>query len=130
MRTRQTNLIAVLTALFVLMAPLCAVACSPSAEVAPASEMAGMPHGDAPCHGPEEAPERPQSHDDCGCDEAGSAVFVSPEKPLSIGQLLAVLPHAPFVGAHALHRSAAGDELLETDLPPPDILLLKSTWLL
>lgn len=130
MRFRQTSLIAALTAFFVLHAPLCALACLPSLEAAPASAMAHMPDGDAPCHGAPETPEPTGSHDDCACDEAGSAVFLNAEKPLSIDVVVAPLSNVSSIARHDHPRLSSGDAPLETDLPPPDILLLKSTWLL
>ena len=123
---RRIWLIATLAALFGLGAPFCALAClqSPAADSVVAG---GAMH---PCHenDPDPSPpEAPGSDSDC-CEFAYDAIFFDAGTPSSIT--------TPF----ATHRTASWQPVssvllaqavsVATSLPPPDILLLKSTLLI
>ena len=129
---RRNWLIATATALFVLQAPLCALACLP---VTGSQDTASAEHGDGPCH--EQAPdstsdEPTNSHEDCGCEAAYTALVKSPDQsPLNAtsysAALLTTRIEGPLrAGAHWV----APAQQKEEDLPPPDVLLLKTTLLI
>ena len=131
MRLKGTRLIAAVAALFVLQAPLCVLACLPSSSAIPMADMASS--DSSPCHEePAGSPAEPPSsgHDDCGCSgETFEAVLASPDKSFTGAPVVAVAPATLSLAAH----SRGNRPLLqpgETDLPPPDILLLKSTLLI
>ena len=121
---RQLWRIAGVAALAGLQGPLCSLACldvpMPQAAVAQQAE--------APCHGPApgagDAP--PPSREDCGCEVAPgeilplAAVTWSPPPGLAAGPHAA--PARPDPGPCWRPPVATA-----TDLPPPDILLLKAT---
>lgn len=125
---RHNWLIAVVTALFVLQTPLCALACS---------ETAADPTIDVSCHeeGTRSSPAgESNSHADCGCDVSanGSAnVLISQQiesqttAPVGFSVVLATRSNAIISSRRQDQRIAA-----LADLPPPDILLRKSTLLL
>jgi hypothetical protein len=139
MMNRHAWLIATVTALFVLQAPICAVACLES-DASDAS--ADASHEVPACH--EAAPDAnsnrgaedaPASHEDCGCDVAPSMLPIPADQPGQPGELsssrnLVAISTSTF----ELRRFAFVVSYLalpcQTDRPPPDILLLKSTLLI
>ena len=145
---RRNWLIAILAALFVLQAPLCVLACltnaaqdestaealhaspPPCHEQAPHTQ---TPHTQAPhTQAPTSAPDKPaDTHNDCGCEDSFTAVLASSDKTFPNVQTSQVIAtkalEDPFC---AVLRSTIDVRLSETDLPPPDILLLKSTLLI
>jgi hypothetical protein len=140
---RRNWLIAILAALFVLQAPLCVLACLTNAtqdestaealhaSPPPCHEQA--PHTQAPhTQAPTSAPDKPaDTHNDCGCEDSFTAVLASADKTFTnvqTSQVIATKALEDPVGA-AL-RSTIDVRLSEADLPPPDILLLKSTLLI
>ena len=140
---RRNWLIAILAALFVLQAPLCVLACLTNAtqdestaealhaSPPPCHEQA--PHTQAPhTQAPTSAPDKPaDTHNDCGCEDSFTAVLASSDKTfpnVQTSQVIATKALEDPVGA--VFRSTIDVRLSEADLPPPDILLLKSTLLI
>jgi len=128
---RRNRLIATLAALFVLQAPLCVLACLSGAV--PAESSTATP-GDSPCHeqAPSSNPSDPaDSHDDCGCEDSYTAVLAGADRTFWNIQSAPVLPpHSLEAPLGALASRTKPVQPIETDLPPPDILLLKSTLLI
>ena len=145
---RRNWLIAIFAALFVLQAPLCVLACltnatqdestaealhaspPPCHEQAPHTQ---TPHTQAPhTQAPTSAPDKPaDTHNDCGCEDSFTAVLASSDKTfpnVQTSQVIATKALEDPVGA--VFRSTIDFRLSEADLPPPDILLLKSTLLI
>jgi len=141
-----------LVAFFLLHAPLCALACLPPAAAGgdTSGELAAMP-----CHGPEAGSASPASEraassnpsdpgpgatsttdtdshsNTCGCDESLQAVSRAAQSSLLEATQCVAIAASP----HVLARLARDVEVAprppdETDLPPPDILLLASTLLI
>lgn len=125
---RGTRITAALAALFVLHVPFCALACL---DEAPEASPAAIEHGGHPCHetAPDPSPaDAPPSHADCDCERTATALTSQPV------QVATILAHGfsaptpvPYARPSRVHRTAA---VRHTDLPPPDILLRKSTLLL
>ena len=135
---RRNWLIATLAALFVLQAPLCVLACLTNAaqDESTAETLHASP---PPCHEqaprtqtPTSAPDKPaDTHNDCGCEHSFTAVLASADKTFAnvqTSQVIATKALEDPVGA--VLRSTIDVRLSEADLPPPDILLLKSTLLI
>ena len=135
---RRNWLIAILAALFVLQAPLCVLACLTNAtqDESTAEALHASP---PPCHEqaphtqtPTPAPNKPaDTHNDCGCEDSFTAVLASADKTFTnvqTSQVIATKALEDPVGA--VLRSTIDVRLSEADLPPPDILLLKSTLLI
>ena len=135
---RRNWLIATLAALFVLQAPLCVIACLTNAaqDESTAETLHASP---PPCHEqaphaqtPTPAPNKPaDTHNDCGCEDSFTAVLASADKTFAnvqTSQVIATKALEDPVGA--VFRSTIDVRLSEADLPPPDILLLKSTLLI
>ena len=126
---KQRNwLIATATTLFVLQAPLCALACLERSEAATAQ--AHSP--ERPCHeeGSESTPtDSPNSHEDCGCELGHQALVPSPDAQLYAPFLAFASPGPSSEAVYSMvYFEPAAPRA--TDLPPPDILLLKSTLLI
>lgn len=130
---RRIRLIATLTAFFVLQAPLCALACFDQVDVTGDSADALPNPASPPCHAEHSpdspAPGEPNSPLDCGCDFAAQVVI---NHASDLG-----LTHDPvFAVSSRCQKSDCADADSKLfvaycgDLPPPDILLLKSTLLL
>lgn len=124
MLRRQIWFIASVGALIGLQAPLCALACL-ATQPAPVSQDA------PPCHepSPDSAPaEAPSSHADCGCEFASQALVSRAGE--------ATFPPVQITARPRVWREARPELRGEpqvartTDLPAPDILLLKSTLLI
>ena len=122
---RHTWLIATVVALFGLQAPICALAClqGPTADLTEASST-------PPCHerGPESPPSQaPDADRNCCAFASGATVFDA-----SVPVVIAPLAVTPRI---ALWRPASQAAVVHVDtmrasLPPPDILLLKSTLII
>jgi len=125
---RHNWLIAMVTALFVLQAPLCALACS---------ESAADPTVDVSCHeeGTRSSPAgESNSHADCGCDVSAKGsdnVLISEQiesqtiAPVGFNVVSATRSSAIISNRRHDQRLA-----VLADLPPPNILLRKSVLLL
>jgi hypothetical protein len=115
----------------VLQAPLCVLACLPG-EV-PETWTAEASHA-PPCHGAapsSESSEPADSHDDCGCEDSLSAVLSNADPSFSNVQNSAVVQSKALDAlVIVVCSSATKFPPSETDLPPPDILLLKSAFLI
>jgi hypothetical protein len=96
--------------------------------------MAEARHVAPPCHeqAPTSAPPEPaDTHDDCGCGDSYTAVLASADQTFSNVQSSPVLPPTALeVPLNAVFSRTTKVRLSEADLPPPDILLLKSTLLI
>ncbi len=97
--------------------------------------MIAAEHGGAPCHEqtPDSAPAKPaDSHADCACEESYTPARIGVETANSSGALepdaLAANASTRRLAVATVH--IARPPLEETDLPPPDILLLKSSFLI
>jgi hypothetical protein len=112
--------LAILTALFVLQAPLCSLACIEDSHAA--SDGPPPCHAEAPTSAPEEAP---RSHDDCGCESSAEVVPLA-KHASPLAEPAAMLPA---FALRALAPAARWDRRIagEVGLPPPDLLLRKST---
>ena len=129
---RRNWLIAILAALFVLQTPLCVMACLPGAT---ADDSAATTHHTVPpCHeqAPPSAPAEPSdAHEDCGCGDSYTAVLASAGLTFSNAESAAtLLPTTLEVPRNAVFGRTTRARPGEVDLPPPDILLLKSTLLI
>jgi hypothetical protein len=145
----RVSLMALLAGLFGLQVPLCAMACTSTAEPVAQSGLELPASSDfrrdsapdstpdsaheMPCHGAPEAPasERSDSHGDCDCETIDSfsvdqAAYSGHR--LSAGSELSPPPPAPRLVAAVQPVALAPDRDLR--LPAPDILLLKSTLLI
>jgi len=126
--TRRIWLIATMAALFGLQAPLCAFACVELSAIERDVAEAAMP-----CHKQSSEARSPGdtgSKEDCSsCDQATyEALASAPE--LNVPALQLAVAATP-TRAEPVDASPRVAELaaVSTDLPPPDILLLKSTLL-
>lgn len=125
---RHIWLIATVAALFVLQAPFCAFACFESADTEPSTV------AERSCH-EERADSSPagesNSHEDCGCDFDTQALVSQPIDSNTTTPVGIFVP--PALRLELTSSSSRGQKPLvaqNADLPPPDILLLKSTLLI
>ena len=125
---QSTRLIATVATLFGLLAPPCALACLASLE----EESSAAQLAESPCHeqNTDSTPsEAPSSHEDCGCEFDYEMLLPGSAAPSNVGTLVVISPSAPRQPLHAsTHWALAVPK--DTDLPAPDILLLKSTLLI
>jgi len=130
---RNTWIIVSLAALFGLRAPLCVFACMDAASTAYVTPMEQHQGETAPCHGPGSTyPQSPAPIDhECDCDR--TQVVLSKGDPKNASGALEV-PSPPlavvWAAAPGYQSSSAWLWRRHQSLPPPDILLLKSTLLL
>ncbi|MAG33754.1 MAG: hypothetical protein CL908_22980 [Deltaproteobacteria bacterium] len=130
-RRRRIWLIATVAALLTLQAPLCGLACLESSESGPMAASEAM---DSPCHesAPSRGPSEPaRSHDDCSCEDSYAALVPGLETPSS--SIQSPQTFAPSRFSETVRRCAVAVPQIcsgATNLPPPDILLLKSTLLI
>ena len=123
------------TAFFMLYAPLCALACLTSADSVDSVNVSSATQSNPPCHAPapSSSPAEPAgTPETCDCEEPGGAALLSnTQNTFSNAASVAVVgPHAPpSILAPPSARVSRGHPEA-TDLPPPDILLLKSTLLI
>lgn len=128
MAKQRIWLLTIVVALFGLQAPLCALACAAGPTLS-----AAVAEPEAHCRGTsaDPAPASPApSHEDCDCEasrEAWLAAETGSVAPAPI--VLAWLPH-PVRRPHDLRGPRVITVLPETDLPPPDRLLLASILLI
>ena len=126
---RSSWLIATLTALFGLQAPLCALACLDLSDSTPVAAQGGEP----PCHESSTDPSptgAPGSHEGCGCESAYEALLPGTGSDLSSVSTLAFAPPGTLPYPADSSAAIALPVPQVTDLPPPDILLIKSTLLI
>jgi hypothetical protein len=125
---RPSWFIAIMAALFVLQAPLCALACFENADADPSTVTERSCHDEPSDSSPSG---ESNSHADCGCNFVSQALVSQPTvfNPTP--------PPVDLVVSSALRSeliySSGGREphiAQEADLPPPDILLLKSTLII
>ena len=125
---RRIQLLATVAALSGLLAPPCALACLVSLDVDPsAAELA-----ESPCHGQDSdamPSEVPSSHEDCGCEFTYEVLLPGSAASSSVGTLVVIFESAPWQPLAAnTHWTLTVPK--DSDLPSPDILLLKSTLLI
>jgi hypothetical protein len=137
--------------LFGIEAPLCALACvdagdpqratltyQTSSQTSPdttseSSSASGQGHRpQAACHDTPSgsAPSNtPESHPDCGCDFVVEGLLS--DSPIEAANFVMGLPSSSaFVDFLAAEDREASKSTFASDIPPPDILLLKSTLLI
>ena len=130
---RRAVLVLSFAALFGLTGPLCVFACIEGSSGEPVAASPQHSGEAPPCHGsaPVSSPEAPAGDHECGCDDL-RVVLTKAESSKATGSLAVVVqaplqfsfPVRPAVPAPARHwKRQAG-------LPPPDVLLLKSTLLI
>lgn len=122
-------LLAIVATLLALQVPLCALACT---DASGAVEVAASPQpASPPCHDEAPAPtsKGPQpAHAECGCDVASLTLLpASADIPTTA---IALAPAPARVGITAGFQDRDARLPCRADLPPPDLLLLKSTLLL
>lgn len=123
---RHIWLIATVTALFVLQAPLCAFACTESAEAQMSTPT------DRPCHG-ENSDSSPagesNTHEDCACAFAPETLV---SQPIDSNTTMVGIFVYPALRLEMMDGGNGQEPLAARngDLPPPDILLLKSTLII
>jgi hypothetical protein len=134
---RPIWLIATVLVLFGLQVPLCALACSQGSDAASIAADQAEP----PCHkqshkqstheqsGDSSPAEAPRSEGECGCEIAYEAPLPSADSVSNYGSVAFLLLGTPGQPPHSSVGRARGVPT-STDLPPPDILLLKSTFLI
>ena len=125
---RTSWLVAIAAAFFVLQAPLCALACfealgTDSSEVAERS-----------CHdeGSDSSPaSNSNSHDDCGCNFDSQPLVSQPTDSNTTTSSIEIAGSPPS-RSERIHTSRVreSETAQYADLPPPDILLLKSTLII
>ena len=117
-------------ALLTLQAPLCALACLDTTETASATASnGGMP----PCHdeGSDRAPaDSPRSHEDCGCELASEALVVDSNAYSTVAATASIVAPSVFSPVVSPPIRWVPSIPNNTDLPPPDILLRKSTLII
>ena len=112
-----------MAALFVLQAPLCALACLDTADAKPPAAAGHACHEESPDPSPADAPE------DCGCAITADALVFQPSVSTTTWVQAFMFPS---VGCElaTFHSDWGTSVAYEIDLPPPDILLLKSTLII
>ena len=120
-------LVATMAALFLLQAPFCALACFGGSEADPSAVAENSCHEESSDSSP--AGES-SSHEDCGCSFASEALVSQPiDANATTSYEIFVSP----LRQSELTYSRTVQQLLvaqNADLPPPDILLLKSTFII
>ena len=134
-------LILTVTILFGIQAPLCAFACadatSPEFAAVGSDAYPGYPaqtdSSQAPCHESKSDPapsEAPGAHEACGCDFVVEGLLSSTPNEATVSIVAWMPPEsaiALFIFGEALEASKV---TFAPGIPPPDILLLKSTLLI
>jgi len=130
--SRRVLIVFSLVALFGLRAPLCLLACLETGAAGPVAAIELPAEEAAPCHGagaPPASEDEPRSDHECGCD--GFQLALTKLDSSKLGSLGAEAPAPLRVAFLAPAIEIPPARLLRRHaLPPPDILLLKSTLLL
>jgi hypothetical protein len=117
-----------MTALFVLQVPFCALACFEHAEADPSAVAES-----SSCH-EESSDSSPtgesNSHEDCGCHFTTQALVTHPVDANTTTSADIVVSRIRRIEPTSTSRSLAPRVDQTFDLPPPDILLLKSTLII
>ncbi len=124
---RHIGLTATVTALFVLQVPLCALACFERAEADPSAV------ADSSCHekSSDSSPTgESNSHDDGGCHFTSQALVSQPIDSNTTASVEIVVSRIQRIEQTDTSRSHVPQSEQKSDLPPPDILLLKSTLII
>ncbi|HIK86615.1 MAG TPA: hypothetical protein EYG08_16040 [Myxococcales bacterium] len=132
---RRFWLILTVTILFGIEVPVCAIACldafDSSSEISSADSSHEAPN--MPCHESESrsAPtDSGESHDDCGCDFSVAGLLSdSPALDVNSSHELGTFRTRLLSRLPIRYREVAITEF-ENELPPRDLLLLKSTFLI
>jgi hypothetical protein len=124
---RHLWLITVVTALFVMQVPFCALACFEPSE----ANSSAVP--ESSCHekSSDSSPAgESNSHKDCGCDFAIQALLSQPIDANTTAPVDLVVSRRQQLEPTDSSSSRAPQVRQDSDLPPPDILLLKSTLII
>jgi hypothetical protein len=124
---RHIWLIATVTALFVLQVPFCALACFEPASADPSAVAESSCHETSSDSSP--AGES-NSHTDCGCDFTTQALVSQPVDANTTASIEFVVHRTDRIEPTHSRRSQAPQVEQNADLPPPDILLQKSTLII
>jgi hypothetical protein len=124
---RHVRLITLVTALFVTQVPFCALACFQPSEVSSSAVQESSCHEKSSNSSP--AGES-NSHDDCGCDFAIQALLSQPIDSNTTTPVDFLVSGRQQLAPTDSSSSRAPQVKQDTDLPPPDILLLKSTLII
>jgi hypothetical protein len=124
---RHVKLITLVTALFVAQVPFCALACFQPSEVSSSAAQESSCHEKSSNSSP--AGES-NSHDDCGCDFAIQALLSQPIDSNTTTPVDFLVSGRQQLAPTDSSSSRAPQVRQDTDLPPPDILLLKSTLII
>lgn len=134
----RSLLVSSVAALFVLQAPVCALACIASADASPSDTAQSPCHDEASNSAPAH---ESNSHEDCGCG-SDSELLVSQASHSyatpTTGTRTRTSASSAKIFLSALQRlelaylpsTRAARDVQSTDLPPTDILLEKSTLIL
>jgi hypothetical protein len=125
---RHIWLIATVTALFVLQVPLCAFACFERAEAEPSAIAHSSCHEESSDSSPAGGS---NSQEDCGCDFTTQALVSQPADSNTTAMSVEVVA-SRLLRIEQTDSSTNQAQQVEqnADLPPPDILLLKSTLII
>ena len=120
---------ATLTACFVLYAPFCALACQTVADSPDTTQTIPPCHEPTPSSSSADPTGTPAR---CECEESSSiAILSGMPKTFALSASVAVLdPKLPTIAVAKRPARISRGHPEATDLPPPDILLLKSTLLI
>jgi hypothetical protein len=105
-------------------------------NAAPDESISEAHQASPPCHAEKPSPgssssEPGNDHQDCGCGDSYTAVLASVDTTFSYAEASPVIAAKEVeVRLRAVLRTPTRIRLNEADLPPPDILLLKSTLLI
>ena len=124
---RHIWLITAVTALFLMLVPFCALACFETADTNPSAATESSCHEKSSDSSP--AGES-NSHEDCGCDFAIQALLSQPTDSNTTTPVDLVVSRNQQLEPTHSSRSQAPQVRHDADLPPPNILLLKSTLII
>jgi hypothetical protein len=124
---RHIWLITAVAALFLMLVPFCALACFETADTDSSAVTESSCHEESSDSSP--AGES-NSHEDCGCDFAIQALLSQPIDSSTTTPVDLVVSQNQRLEPTDSSRSQAPQVRHDADLPPPDILLLKSTLII
>ena len=124
---RHIWLIAAATALFLMLVPFCALACFETADPISSAVTESSCHENSSDSSP--AGES-NSHEDCACDFAIQALLSQPIDSNTTAPIDLVVSRNQQLEPTDSSRSEPPQVRQNADLPPPDILLLKSTLII